>query len=129
MAEPQVFRVGVIQHHGELVSLDNSEFGLFFRILDNQRFECRVVSPLDREWAEFDGLLIGVPTAKMAEDEIEAIREYIRGGGRVLAMVSFGGDAAPHGNPEWESNVAELDRKSTRLNSSHTQKSRMPSSA
>ncbi|MGI9239858.1 MAG: hypothetical protein ACR2RV_03605, partial [Verrucomicrobiales bacterium] len=107
---PGVVRVGVFQHHGELVNMDNPEFGLFFRILENQHFDCCAVSPTDRMWADFDSLLIGVPTSKMPMDEIQAIREFIGNGGRVLALLSFGGDTAPHGNPNWESNIGQLNR-------------------
>ena len=41
-------------------------------------------------------------------------------------------DKMAQGLPEWEDlreHASEIDRKSTRLNSSHIQKSRMPSSA
>ena len=57
--------MGVFQHHGELVNMNNPDFGLFFRTLDNQHWDCCAVSPADREWANFDALLIGVPTSKM----------------------------------------------------------------
>ena len=45
--------------------------------------------------------------------DLEAIREYLAAGGRNQKMIS----------------MKDLDRKSTRLNSSHTDISRMPSSA
>ena len=48
-----------------------------------------------------------------------------------LSAMAMGSTSAfAHGgHGMWQQNAAPLDRKSTRLNSSHSQQSRMPSSA
>ena len=58
-------------------------------------------------------------------------RAILENGGLALAMglqKEFGGNGEGH-NPEQLFVLGWSDRKSTRLNSSHIQKSRMPSSA
>ena len=79
--------------------------------------------------------------AYLTKKQGEEMREYSTSLGGILSAMASA--AQPMGDPyqvlkvtgEWNSKTTEdyigmcKDRKSTRLNSSHTQKSRMPSSA
>ena len=67
------------------------------------------------------------PFAKVA---VDGIRKEIEAAGYELALLEKYGDKAKLLEAVKDANAVIIrDRKSTRLNSSHTQKSRMPSSA
>ena len=73
------------------------------------------------------GVLVGQATQVKAagQNRVLEIRTYTAHPGRLPALV----DRMGHGEGEVFARLGMKDRKSTRLNSSHIQKSRMPSSA
>ena len=93
------------------ISVEQVKFGVY-------------VNELDRPWTDTPFMYQGFVVK--TEQQVQALKKFCK---TVVIDTDKGSDVAPlkPGGPAYSG--PSVDRKSTRLNSSHSQQSRMPSSA
>ncbi|MFX0095229.1 MAG: radical SAM protein, partial [Candidatus Hodarchaeota archaeon] len=103
-------QVGVVTSHNELISLENTDFSLFFKLLETQGRSVKLIkNRLDSKLLKiYDTLLIGVPRCELSSSECLALQEWIIRGGHLLLLSSFGGDTAPNGEKSRSTNLSSI---------------------
>ncbi|RKZ53170.1 MAG: hypothetical protein DRR16_11980 [Candidatus Parabeggiatoa sp. nov. 3] len=91
--------VGIVTSHLENVNPDNSDYTLFFDMLKTQGQTIELIQEsLDPTLLQnYETLLIGVPHSPLRSSECDALRQWLKEGGQLLLLSSFGGDSAPDG--------------------------------
>ena len=91
--------VGIVISHLENVNPDNTDYTLFFDMLKTQGRTVELIqeSLVPTVLQNYDALLIGVPHSPLRSDECDALRKWVKEGGQLLLLSSFGGDSAPDG--------------------------------
>ena len=102
-------KVQYTAQHGEIMQPGNVAFSIVTRMLGRLPVEVSSLSRIDSEGLKgCDALLIGNPTRPFSIREVRAVQRWLRDGGRVLALSSWGGSHAANGRRDASNSLSEI---------------------
>src|SRR5262249_33066230 len=102
--------IGILCGHGETVVPQNPEYSAFFEVIreDGRRTEAIDRQLSDEALAGSTSLLLGEPHRELDTQELRTLRNWVAGGGTLLALSALGGDEAPGGDSASRTNLGSI---------------------
>ena len=107
MTQPLI-KVGIGVGHREICTPRDQKFEEFFQLFKRLPIEQVDVQYTKEGLSNLDALFIGAPRSPFTASEVEAIKEWTEGGGRLLLLSSMGGDRAVQCFSYNKTNLGEL---------------------